>query len=105
MSFCGNVFVYRFLILLIQYLYLNSKSKYGILQRGATIERSIRTRLNYIFSGESFGDITCMNNVPNETLERITVEPIKKGILPRRVFKLILARLRSQPIKYRVRHR
>jgi len=32
------------------------------------------------FSGESFGDITCMNNVPNETLERITVEPIKKGI-------------------------
>ena len=31
--FCGNVFVYRFLILLIQYLYLNSKSKYGILQR------------------------------------------------------------------------
>ena len=32
------------------------------------------------FSGESFGDITCMNNVPNETLERITVEPIKKGM-------------------------
>ena len=46
-----------------------------------------------------------MNNVPNETLERITVEPIKKGILARRVFKLILARLLSQPIKYRVRQR
>ena len=39
---------------------------------------SIALKMN--FSGESFGDITCMNNVPNETLERIKVEPIKKGI-------------------------
>lgn len=86
--FCGSLFVYHFLILLIQHLYQISMSKYSFFLMITGQQRttngpenwthSIALKMN--FSGESFGDITCMNNVPNETLERIKVEPIKKGI-------------------------